>query len=125
MKTETLMDGTVSCLSPEEVAEGLEQGDILLIDVRTPQEFAYERIGGALLAPMQSLQTRHLPRDADQRVVLHCGSGMRSRKVAEMMLADGRSRAAHMEGGLAAWKKAGLAYTGTDPATGAPKQMSN
>lgn len=125
MKTEHAPNGTIDCLTPGEVADGLARGTIVLIDVRTPQEFAYERIAGALLAPMQDLDPRCLPDGGDRRVVLHCGSGMRSRKVAGMLLDGGRDRAAHMEGGFAAWKSAGQGYVGTDPNTGAPKDMKD
>ena len=47
-----------------------------------------------------------------------------SPKVAEIALATGLSPLAHMEGGFGAWKQAGLPYTGTDMATGAPKAMN-
>lgn len=123
MKTEELDAGTLDTMTPQEVAEGFSAGDIVLIDVRTPQEYALERIKGALLAPMQSFDATHLPTGADQRIVLHCGSGIRSRKVAEMMIKAGRSRVAHMDGGFGAWKDAGLSYIGTDLATGSPKDM--
>jgi rhodanese-related sulfurtransferase len=40
--------------------------------------------------------------------VFHCGSGKRSLTAAERRLAAGQPHAAHMGGGLAAWKAAGL-----------------
>ena len=41
----------------------------------------------------------------------------------EACLAAGGKKVAHMEGGFAAWKAAGLPYMGTEMATGAPKKM--
>lgn len=119
MRTETLANGTLDHMTPEEIEEALEDHEIVLIDVRTPQEFAFEHIRGALLSPLATFDPKNLPTQTDKRIVLHCGSGVRSRKVAEMCLAAGLERIAHLEGGFGAWKQAGLAYIGVNPATGA------
>ncbi len=123
MKTETTDNGILENWTPREVHDALAREEIVLIDVRTPQEFVFERIDGAMLAPMQSFHAGTMPAQDTKRIVFHCGSGVRSGKVAGKYLAAGNDRVAHMEGGFAAWKKAGLEYTGTDMATGAPKTM--
>ncbi len=123
MNREDTADGTLEHWTPQEVADAFARDEIVLIDVRTPQEFALERIDGALLAPMQALMPEHLPDQGVKRIVLHCGSGARSRRVADRCLAAGAQRIAHMAGGFGAWKEAGLEYTGTDVASGAPKRM--
>ncbi len=123
MKTETTDNGTLENWTPREAAEAFARDEIVIIDVRTPQEYGVERIDGALLAPMQAFEARHMPDQDSKRIVFHCGSGVRSRKVAEACLAGGMERVAHIDGGFTAWKEAGLDYTGTDMATGAPKRM--
>lgn len=125
METETTENGTLEHWTPEEVADAFGKSNIVVIDVRTPQEYVFERIDGALLAPMQAFRPEHMPSQSEQQIVFHCGSGARSRKVAEQCLQAGFGKVAHMKGGLAAWKEAGLSYTGTDVSTGAPKQMSS
>lgn len=121
METEQTEDGTIELWSPQEVKAAMEQGEIVLVDVRTPQEFSFERIHGALLAPMHSFDAAHMPGESDKRIVFHCGSGARSGKVARNYLASGHSRTAHMKGGFGAWKEAGFDYTTTDMSNGAPK----
>lgn len=123
MKTEQIAGGTLEHWTPQEVAEALDRAEIVLIDVRTPQEYTLERIDRALLAPMQSFDPAAMPSQDGKRIVLHCGSGVRSGKMAEKLLGAGTDRIAHMKGGFAAWKDAGLGYTGTDVATGSPKAM--
>tara|TARA_R110002049_G_scaffold22461_1_gene80542 strand:+ start:1896 stop:2279 length:384 start_codon:yes stop_codon:yes gene_type:complete len=123
MKSEKFENGTVETWTTQEVSDAFASNEIVLIDVRTPQEFTFERISGALLAPMQAFSAGHMPGQSEKRIVLHCGSGVRSGKVAAMCLDAGMERIAHMEGGLGAWKEAGFEYTGTDMATGAPKNM--
>ncbi len=123
METETTDKGVIETWTPEEVAAAFAKDEIVLIDVRTPQEFTFERIRGALLAPMQAFEANHMPPQSEKRIVFHCGSGVRSRRIADLCLAAGFGRVAHMKGGFAAWKQGGFEYTGTDMATGAPKQM--
>jgi rhodanese-related sulfurtransferase len=124
METEQTDNGTLEHWTPDEVKSAFEKDEIVLIDVRTPQEFNMERIEGALLSPMQAFQPRHMPSQSGKRIVFHCGSGVRSSKVAKQCLEAGFDRIAHMKGGFGAWKEAGFEYTGIDMATGAPKVMS-
>ncbi|PVA06718.1 rhodanese-like domain-containing protein [Thalassorhabdomicrobium marinisediminis] len=121
MKTETTDNGRLDVWTPQEVSEALAKGEITLIDVRSPEEFTVERIPGALLFPMQGFEARHLPAQGDKPIVLHCGSGMRSGKMADKVLADQKGPIAHMDGGMGAWKKAGLDYIAINKATGAPE----
>lgn len=123
MDIEETENGTLEHWTPAEVAAAFEKDEIILIDVRTPQEFGLERINGALLAPMQAFQPNHMPDQSGKPIVFHCGSGVRSEKVARLCLAQGESKIAHMAGGFAAWKESGQTYMGTDVATGAPKEM--
>lgn len=109
--------------TPQQVAEALKRREIVLIDVRTPQEYMFEHIEGALLMPMAFFDAEALPTQEGKRIVLHCGSGVRSGKVGQACLAAGTGRMAHMEGGFGAWKQAKLPYIGTDMASGAPKRM--
>ncbi len=109
--------------SPAKIRKALDDGDIVLIDVRTPQEYMIEHVEGSLLMPMAFFNTHTLPTQDGKRIVLHCGSGIRSGKVSDKLAAAGISPLAHMEGGFAAWKEAGLPYIGTDMATGAPVRM--
>ncbi|WP_138465452.1 rhodanese-like domain-containing protein [Poseidonocella sp. HB161398] len=110
--------------SPSQVKAALDGGEIVLIDVRTPAEFALEHVEGALLMPMAFFVPGALPSQQGKRIVLHCGSGLRSARVAERAMAAGILPLAHMEGGFGAWKAAGLPYIGTDMATGAPQRMA-
>ncbi len=98
----------IETLDPTEVARLQEAGKVLLIDVREPAEFAAERIQGALLYPLSTFNAGLLPPDGTRRLVFHCAGGKRSLAAAEQRLAAGATRAAHMGGGLAAWKTAGL-----------------
>lgn len=123
MKTEEIDGATLETWTPEEVKAALDAREIVLIDVRTPQEFMFEHIEGALLSPMAFFDATALPGQSDKRIVLHCGSGARSERMAKTALAAGFDRIAHLGGGFGNWKQAGMPYVGTDMSTGAPKRM--
>ena len=107
----------IETLDPAEIALLLHAGKLLLIDVREPEEYASERISGALLYPLSTFDTATLPDDGPRRVVFHCGSGKRSLAAAERRLAAGQPHAAHMRGGIAAWKAAGLPVIALGPSS--------
>jgi hypothetical protein len=69
-------------LTPHEVKAALDAKEILLIDVREPDEFAAERIDGAVNVPLSTLDPKALP-DADGKtVVMQCAGGKRSKSAA-------------------------------------------
>lgn len=82
---------------------------IMLLDVRTPMEFAGESIEGSLLIPLHALEAKetasHL---ANTSCVIICKSGGRARKAAEQLKAAGAESLYVLEGGIDAWKAAGL-----------------
>ena len=72
------MAAPIETLEPAEVARLLQAGKILLIDVREPAECASERIAGALLYPLSTLDAATLRRTTSAATGiarLHCGSG--------------------------------------------------
>ncbi|SIO29717.1 rhodanese-like domain-containing protein [Vannielia litorea] len=125
MKTETTDHGTLETWTPEEVNEGLTQGKLVLVDVRTPAEYAFEHVEGALLLPMAFFDPRFLPEEGDKRVVLMCGSSKRSEKMARKTLEARGGQIAHMDGGFGGWKEAKLDYITTDMASGALVRSSS
>lgn len=118
MHVEEIGSGVLEHWTPEEVREAYDRNEIVLIDVRAPQEYMIERIDGALLAPVIGLNPDKLPSQDGKRIVFYCGAGGRSRKAAVATLEAGAARIAHMEGGFGAWKRSGLPYVGTEVATG-------
>jgi rhodanese-related sulfurtransferase len=96
----------IRTLDAREVKRLLDSGQALLIDVREAGEFAREHIEGARHMPLSALNAAALPVGAP--VVLCCASGNRSQIAARRLLASGRRDIAHLHGGLAQWKAAGL-----------------
>jgi rhodanese-related sulfurtransferase len=104
--------------SPKTIADALERGEIILIDVREPGEYASERIHGAMLFPLSTFDAAALPDPTGKALVFHCGSGKRSQTAYERAVKAGVSVRSHMQGGIGAWKAQGLPTVTVDPASG-------
>lgn len=104
--------------SPRDIHDAMARGEIILIDVREPNEYAVERIHGALLYPLSTFDPAGLPDEVGKQVVLQCGSGKRSEMALNKAVAAGVKVRSHMGGGIMAWKAAGLPVVKTDPSTG-------
>jgi rhodanese-related sulfurtransferase len=101
-------DHTVQELSPEDVARGMTEGRILLVDVREPNETALERYPDAVEAPLSSFDPADIPDPQGRQVVFACRSGKRSVTASLAAQAGGFAYNAHLTGGIIAWKAAGL-----------------
>jgi len=110
-------DTHVHNATPEQVQAWLGKGEILLVDVREPHEYAFERIHGALLYPLSTFDPQALATEG-RKLVLQCGSGKRSLMAAHKLQAAGHGELTHLAGGLQAWKAAGLPVIRIDPQTG-------
>jgi rhodanese-related sulfurtransferase len=90
----------------------LEQTGILLLDVRTPMEFAEVHVPQARNEPLDRLNPKtFLAADNPQKtlpVYLLCRSGGRAAKAAEKFARDGFDAAVVVDGGTQAWIEAGL-----------------
>ncbi len=124
MQSETIGDAVLETWTVDEVAAAWAADEIVLIDVRTVQEYGLEHVEGALLSPMSFFRAEKLPGQTDKRIVFHCAGGVRSEKVARACIEAGIDRIAHMGGGFAAWKAAKLPYLGINMGTGAPQRIN-
>ena len=103
--------------TPADVRAALAFGEILLIDVREPHEYAFERIPGALLYPLSTFDPMAVPAEG-RKVVVQCAAGRRSMMAAQQLIAAGHAAVINLDGGIAAWKAAGLPLIRIDPADG-------
>jgi len=102
------VDPKVRDLTPAEVARGLTEGRVLLVDVREPNEIAVERYPDAAIVPLSTFDPAQIPDPKGREVVFACRSGRRSVTASQAAQAAGLPYDAHLAGGLLAWKAAGL-----------------
>jgi rhodanese-related sulfurtransferase len=95
-------------LYPEEVAKGITEGKILLVDVREPNETEVERYPEAVYMPLSEFDPAALPDPQGKQVVFACRSGNRSVTASLAAQTAGLPYNAHLAGGIKGWKEAGL-----------------
>ena len=95
-------------IPPTRAAELMRQGAVL-IDIREADEHARERIPGARHHALSRIDADAPVRDGDDVLVFHCRSGARTRgNAARLANVSSSCEAYILDGGLEAWKKAGL-----------------
>lgn len=101
------MNNPLKRLSPAAAADLLKDRRARLVDVREPDEHARERIPGSICLPLSSWDESEVDGGP---LVFHCRSGARTNSNAQRLArkAGGEGECYLIEGGLDAWKKAGL-----------------
>lgn len=80
--------------------------DLVVLDVRTPAEFAAGHVPGARNISHDLLQSsiESLSELRGKQVVLYCRSGRRTQLAADVLAKAGFKRLAHLEGDYLAWE---------------------
>jgi rhodanese-related sulfurtransferase len=96
-----------------QVTQLLNRGKAALVDVRGSDEFAAGHLRDAKNIPLADLASRisELDKSKSRTVVVICESGARSDKAARQLAAAGFEDVFSLEGGLTAWRAAGLPVT--------------
>ncbi len=104
-------------LTPEQVKEELDKGNVTLIDIRESDELKQNgRIPNSIHASRGMLEfyadsslPYHKPEfNKDKRIILHCASGGRSALAVVTLKQMGYENVAHLDGGIKAWKENGM-----------------
>ncbi|HLO35560.1 MAG TPA: rhodanese-like domain-containing protein, partial [Candidatus Deferrimicrobium sp.] len=78
------------------------------VDVREADEFARERIGGAVLLPISQFVARHRELPRDRPLFMLCHSGSRSTSATMYLLQAGWTNVRNVTGGMIGWHHANL-----------------
>jgi len=88
----------------EAIAIMESESDYMILDVRTPEEFADKHIPGAINIPNETIGTEEIPElpDKDQLILVYCRSGNRSKQASEKLVALGYTNIVEF-GGINDW----------------------
>ena len=92
-------------LKVQDFEQGINQTDVIILDVRTPSEYQEGHIKGAKLinisAPTFESQIDEL--DKSKKYYVYCRSGGRSSSAASFMIEKGFEQVYNLQGGIIAW----------------------
>ncbi len=98
------LDGIGSSLDPVEVQQLRTQGqDVILLDVRSPAEYAEVRIAGATHLPLGALRERLAELPRDREIIPFCKLSLRGFEAQKILEAAGFTRVRYLEGGILGW----------------------
>lgn len=105
---------------PGDVATKISQNeDIILLDVRTLEEYEEVHLENALLLPVQELSQKSLneiglgENAKDKEIILYCRSGARSKTAYDIMTSLGYTNVKSSAGGMIHWEEDNYPYTET------------
>jgi len=96
-------------LSPQEAKSLIEsRKDLVLVDVRSPEELYEGSIPGSQLMPFTELAQGRMTLPTGKPLLLICAVGGRSYAVGQYFSGKGYGEIYNLNGGISAWKAAGL-----------------
>jgi rhodanese-related sulfurtransferase len=96
----------ISVLNKNQFAEAIQGKEVILVDVRTPEEYAEGFIEGAInidYFDQQSFIKQISELDKKEPVYLYCRSGNRSMKAARQLVTLGFEKVYDLAGGYMSW----------------------
>mgnify|MGYP003504229515 CR=1 FL=1 len=98
----------------DEAITMMEEGSgYIILDVRTPEEFAERHIPGAINIPNETISTEEIPElpNKDQLIMVYCRSGNRSKQASEKLATLGYTNIVEF-GGINDWPGKTVSGTG-------------
>lgn len=106
---ENILDGLVKIVQWREVEANSQ--DMLVLDVRTADEYALESIPGSLNIPLDSLRDHLQELPHDKRIVLTCAVGLRGYTACRVLMQHGFTEVYNLSGGVKTWMTATTDWT--------------
>lgn len=96
-------------ISPQDASSMLDDENVVLLDVRTQQEWDIDgHAAEALLMPLDQLGQRYSELDKDDTIIVVCRSGNRSQTASQFLRDQGFTRVTEVEAGMRNWVAQGL-----------------
>ena len=95
-------------LSPRDAQQRIDAGELTVMDVREGWEYARDHIPSATLLPLSQIIAKPQDVITSDNLLFVCEVGQRSAVAAEVAAAVGKSHVYNLEGGMQAWRGAGL-----------------
>lgn len=95
---------TVSRITSEEAKEEMNNNDVIILDVRTEEEYNSGHIENSVLIPIDDLEYKAEEglTNKEQKILVYCRSGNRSKKAADLLVEMGYTNVYNF-GGIKDW----------------------
>ncbi len=86
-----------------------EKNNLVIVDVRTPEERELVAIDNSMLIPVRQVLQGKFSLSKNEPILIYCAVGGRSLYAAKYLIIRGYKEIYNLDGGIDAWQKAGLA----------------
>jgi rhodanese-related sulfurtransferase len=103
---------TYTNINVQQGKEMIDRGEVFILDVRTPEEYATGHIKNSTLLAVQDIPAKELDINLkeipkDRSILVYCRSGSRSVAASTILVGNGFSKVYNMQGGITEWMNAG------------------
>jgi rhodanese-related sulfurtransferase len=109
-KLKSLYRNSVATISPNELLTLMDSGvPVVLLDIRSPEEYGISHIRTANFLDYGSFNTRMVDKlNKDSPIIVYCSVGYRSERVGEKLKSAGFKNVKNLYGGIFQWVNEGL-----------------
>jgi thiosulfate sulfurtransferase len=97
-----------STVTAETAKEMIASGDIIVIDVRSPEAYEQQHIAGAVLGDKKNWDHFAVGLDKSKQVICYCYKGISSKTFCKKLKKSGFAKVYNLQGGFDAWKKSAV-----------------
>jgi rhodanese-related sulfurtransferase len=90
-------------VSTEEAKQQIDKDEVVVLDVRTAEEYQQGHIPNAILIPVDELESRLNELDKEETYLVVCRSGNRSAQASEILTSNSFTNIYNMTGGMNNW----------------------
>ncbi len=94
-------------ITPKEAVKSIKTDSMIIVDARTPQEYAQGHLENAILIPVQIIQKdwKKLEEYKNRHILVYCRSGKRSATASKILIQKGFKKVYNLKGGIISWDK--------------------
>lgn len=96
----------ITNLSADEAKAKIDSKQVIVVDVRTPEEYSKAKIAGSISLPLDQIEQKSdlVLQDKNQPVLVYCLSGSRSQVAADLLKEKGYQSIYNLTHGLMEWR---------------------
>ncbi|WP_308780446.1 rhodanese-like domain-containing protein [uncultured Clostridium sp.] len=102
--TKSTENSSVMKMTAKEAKAEIDKGDVIILDVRTNEEYISGHIENSILIPVNEIEkeVENILKDKEQKVLIYCRSGNRSSQAAKLLVKMGYTNVYDF-GGIKDW----------------------
>lgn len=107
---ENILKNKVKLMQWDEISK-LNPSDIMIIDSRTPEEYEFGHIEGAVNIPVDSIRSRLSEIPKDKKIIVYCAVGLRGYLTSRILLQNGYTEVYNLSGGYKTYSVATMNHS--------------